>query len=79
MVVIDVALTCNPRTAPPRPRWRSSPPLRGVDAGLGAVLARFPNVHDNQVRFTRVGQSLFNGVGDRHVMPELGDNLGHPL
>ena len=54
-------------------------PLRGIDAGPRSSLARVSDVDDNQVGLTRVGQGLFDGVADRHLMAELGDNLGQAL
>ena len=54
-------------------------PLRGVDAGPRSSLARVSDVDDNQVGLTRVGQGLFDGVADPHLMAELGDNLGQAL
>jgi hypothetical protein len=54
-------------------------PLHGIDAGLGASLARFSDVDHNQVGLTRIGQSLFNGIADRHLMTDACDNLGQTL
>src|SRR5215207_11138374 len=51
-------------------------PLHGIDAGLGSSLARVSDVDDNQVRLTRLGQSLFDGVTDCYLMTEPGNNLG---
>jgi len=51
-------------------------PLRGIDAGLGSGIARVSDVDDNQVRLAGLGQSLFDGVTDRHLMTEPSDNLG---
>ena len=51
-------------------------PLRGMDAGLGSSLARVSDVDDNQVRLTRLGQSLFDGVTDCYLMTEPGADLG---
>jgi hypothetical protein len=53
-------------------------PFRGFDAGLRPSLARVSDVDHNQVGLTRGGQSLFDGVADRHLMTQPGNNLGQP-
>jgi hypothetical protein len=50
--------------------------LRGIHAGLGSRLARVSDIDNNQVGLTRIGQGLFDGVADRDLMTEPGDNLG---
>ena len=51
-------------------------PLRGIDARLGSRLARISNIDNNQVRLAWIGQGLLDGVADRDLMTEPGDNLG---
>lgn len=34
------------------------------------------NIDDNQVRLAWIGQGLLDGVADRDLMTEPGDNLG---
>jgi hypothetical protein len=53
--------------------------LRGIDAGLGAGLARVSDVDHNQIWLARFGQSLLHGFADRHVVTEPGDDLGQAL
>jgi hypothetical protein len=50
--------------------------LRGIYAGLGSRLTRVSDIDNNQVGLTRIGQGLFDGVADRDLMTEAGDNLG---
>ena len=50
--------------------------LRGIYAGLGSRLARVSDIDNNQAGLTRIGQGLFDGVADRDLMTEPGDNLG---
>jgi hypothetical protein len=40
------------------------------------TIATLLSVDNNQVGLTRIGQGLFDGVADRDLMTEAGDNLG---
>jgi hypothetical protein len=59
------------------PEMAIESPLCGVvDAGLGSGLARVSDVKDNQIRLTGLSQHRFDSVADRHLMTDLGSDLG---
>jgi hypothetical protein len=55
------------------------PLLRGVDVGLGSGFSWVPDVDDDQVGLTRFRKCLLDGVADRDLMTEPGDDLGQAL